>query len=565
VGTRIGLLLAAGLLAAAPVQAQQKDPARESRKKIFRDYFLDHFTLGVEAPTEWLIETREKNGARWDCSVAYLSGAAGTGEQPYWLRWSPIRQRIQACKRAGVIPWFTYYLLAASAPARYKPGPAKATPVNAKVPETMKDYFGLFKTLMQECAKEAPYPVMVQIEPDEWGHLLIPAGMDPTKVDVKVGSCGLEELRGLPDNLFGYADAFRKLRDLFAPSHVLLGCNPSGWDWQGSMSGTRFGAIMKQVAGEYDFAVFETGDRDKGMHGRPPPYTNTIDITGNLENHLKWIADFHAATGLYVFVWQVAAGNTYFSTCDNTPGHFCDNLAQLILEDYPRNPTISRYVKAGCAGWMFHGGQEPSTRVYDQKKDGVTNPAPIPGNLGNKSEYPDDDGGYLRLRGGNYYKSPFPILGKPVAAKPSNGGLGLGLPKPPPKTMEAAPVDPAALTAWDTKLLSAVRGDLQAQRYPRFHLRMIDQTTEIHALDDAGAMVLRSSGGEFRLRWADLNLPDRRNLAVGRVRETKPAEDMALAAFYNLACGSAAAAEEFLQKIPAAEAESIRDVFKKKT
>ncbi len=402
-------------LAAPTALAAQKDPARENRRKIFRDCFLDHFTLGVEAPTEWLIETREKNGARWDCSVAYLAGGAATGAPPYWLRWSPIRQRIQSCRRAKVIPWFTYYMLAQSAPARYKPGPAKATPLNAKVPETMKEYFGLFRTLMQECGKEAPYPVMVQIEPDEWGHLLIPAGMDPAKVDVKVGSCGLEELKGLPDNLFGYSEAFRRLRDLYAPANVLLGCNPSGWDWQGSMSGARFGKIMKQVAGDYDFAVFETGDRDKGMRGLKPPYKDAIDITGNLENHIKWINDFHQATGLCVFVWQVAAGNTYFATCDNTPGHYCDNLAQLLLEDYPQNPTISRYVKAGCVGWMFHGGQEASTRVYDYKKDGITNPPPIAGNLGHKSEYPDDDGGYLRLRGGNYYRKPFPIPGRGAA------------------------------------------------------------------------------------------------------------------------------------------------------
>ncbi len=555
--------MAAGLLAALPVQARQKDPARDARRQIFREKFLDHFTLGVEAPVEWIVETREKNGARWDCKVAYLAGGA-TGELPYWLRWSPIQQRIQECRRAGVIPWFTWYMLAQSAPARYKPGPAKATPVNAKVPETMKAYFGLFKTLMQECAKEAPYPVMVQIEPDEWGHLLIPAGMDPAKVEVKVGSCGLEELKGLPDNLFGYADAFRKLRDLYAPSHVLLGCNPSGWDWQGSMSGTRFGNIMKQVAGDYDFAVFETGDRDKGMHGRPPPYQDSIDITGNLENHLKWIADFHAATGLYVFVWQVAAGNTWFATCDNTPGHYCDNLAQLILEDYPRNPAISRYVRAGCAGWMFHGGQEPSTRVYDHKKDGVTNPAPIPGNLGHKSEYPDDDGGYMRLRGGNYYQRPFPILGKAVAAKPSNGGSGLGLSSRGPAP-EAAAADPAALAAWDGKLRSAVRADLQEKRHPPFPLTLLGQAASIHSLDDAGSMVLRSSGSEFRLSWADLNLQDRRNLAVARLRPSRPAGDVALAAFFQMACGSAAKAEALLRFLPAAEADRIRGAFKVET
>ena len=422
---RVGILF---LILVSFVSAQSspsKDPGAAARKKLFRERFLDHFNLGVEAPAAWIEETRSQNGARWDCSVAYLSGAAATNEKPYWLNFGNSPQKLVAdARKAGVAPWFTFYLLAASAPARYKPGPAQATPINAKVPNTMKEYFTLFKTLMEGAGKEAPWPVLVQIEPDEWCHLLLSGGMDPAKVDVKVGSCGLEELKGLPDNLFGYAAGLKKLRDLYAPTNVLLGCNPSGWDASGAMSGTKMGQTMKAVAGDWDFAVFETGDRDKGMKGKLPPYGQAIDITGSLDAHIKWITDFHVASGLYVFVWQVAAGNTYFVTCNNTDGHECDNLVQMLLEDYPFNTTISRYVRAGCAGWMLQGGQGPSTRVYDAKKDGITNPPAIPGNAGHKSEYADDDGGYMRLRGGAYYKKPFPILGKGLV-KPAD---------PPPAT-----------------------------------------------------------------------------------------------------------------------------------
>jgi hypothetical protein len=60
-----------------------------------------------------------------------------------------------------------------------------------------------------------------------------------------------------------------------------------------------------------------------------------------------------------------------------------------------------------------------STASWDARKDGITNPDPIPGNLGKKSEYPDDDGGYIRLRVGEYYKNPYPILGKPAPKPPS--------------------------------------------------------------------------------------------------------------------------------------------------
>jgi hypothetical protein len=38
------------------------------------------------------------------------------------------------------------------------------------------------------------------------------------------------------------------------------------------MSGQKMGQTMKAVAGDWDFAVFETGDRTKGLAGVAPPY-----------------------------------------------------------------------------------------------------------------------------------------------------------------------------------------------------------------------------------------------------------------------------------------------------
>ena len=74
--TRIGVLLLACATIALGQSGPGKDPGRDAHKKLFRERFLDHFSLGVEAPIEWLNETREKNGCRWDCKVLYLSGYA---------------------------------------------------------------------------------------------------------------------------------------------------------------------------------------------------------------------------------------------------------------------------------------------------------------------------------------------------------------------------------------------------------------------------------------------------------------------------------------------------------
>jgi hypothetical protein len=431
---------------------------------------------------------------------------------------------------------------------------------------------------MQICGENAPHPCAVQIEPDEWGHLLLSAGMDPAKVDVKVGSTGMEELKGLPDNLFGWAAAFKKLRDLYAPTNVLLGCNPSGWAWQGPMSGKNFGRIIREVAPDYDFAVFETGDRDKGMHNQAPPYGEKSGICETFDNHIAWIRDFHEATGLYVFVWQVAMGNTWFAACNNTPGHYCDNLAQKILEDYPRNDTIARYVQAGCAGWMFNAGQGDSTHVYDQRKDGVTNPPPIAGNLGNTSEYPDDDGGYLRLRAAAYYRKPFPILGKaagggtasagwpaPAGAKTETPASGSGTEakaadaKPP--APERKPASPEALQAWDAKLKASVQAKLQAGKKPKFDFSVVGQAAEIASLDGKGEMKLGAAGSALFFPWANLKLEDKRALAAGLASSEEPA-DIALAAFYSLAAVNEKAAEPYLRRLGEKETEAVKAAFK---
>jgi hypothetical protein len=68
--------------------------------------------------------------------------------------------------------------------------------------------------------------------------------------------------------------------------------------------------------------------------------------------------------------------------------------------------VLADYVKAGVIAILFGAGGEatftPGTTNYDAAKDGITNPAPINGNT-LEALYPDDDGGYLRLRAKEYY------------------------------------------------------------------------------------------------------------------------------------------------------------------
>jgi hypothetical protein len=541
------------------------DPGREARQRILHDKLLDHFCVGVDAPSDWLLETKQKNGCAWDFKVAYLSGGVGRGTIGWqkWVNWP--EWYVGQCRDAGVGAWITWYMLSQSLPADYKPGPAQAAPANAKVAATMKDYFAQYKLFMIELGKQKPWPVVMQFEPDEWCHLLLSTpDFDPKSVDIKVGSCGIDELKDLPDNLYGYAAALKRIRDTYAPENVLLCCNPSAWRWQGQMSGQAMGEIMKKVCPDWELAVLETGDRDKGLSGKPPPYGTDISICQNLENHLQWITDFHKASGMWVVVWQAAMGNTYFATCDNTPGHECDNLTQMLFEDYPKNDTIARYVAAGCCGWMFNGGQAESTQVYDARKDGITNPKPIPGNLGNKAEYADDDGGYMRLRMGLYSKQPYPILAKEKLAEQARADAEAKR-----KEAEAARkakadadaqkradaeaaqqvltlADTSALDVWEPKLKSRLRKAIAESGKARFPYGANHALCDVVAIDDQDQLTIAVPDvGKVSLAWSGLEYADLAALAVALSKGDEPSSN-AIAAFYLLLANDRPKAERYL-------------------
>ncbi len=136
--------------------------------------------------------------------------------------------------------------------------------------------------------------------------------------------------------------------------------------------------------------------------------------------------------------------------------------------------------------------------------------------------------------------------------------------EPAPAAVEARPLAaPEAVQERDRRLRALVAEDLRAGRRTPFVVTVIGSPAEIAALDEkGGALRMASGGSSFDLLWADLSLQDRRNLAVARIRPAKPAEDVALAAFYQLAGGDARAGESLLRGLPAAEADAVRAAFK---
>jgi hypothetical protein len=384
----------------AATAAEGRPPARESLgRELLRRLGKNRFLLGVmgELAETWVADVRAQ-GARMDARYQHLSWD--------WTRWNKdggfVPLYLAESERQGVLTVFTYFAL--SQPAK---GPEGRAAVRAVQPETMKRYFQDLLLFMKR-AGEHGKPLILHVEPDVWGELLAPsdaAPREPGAVRVLVEATGLPELAGLGDTLVSFGKAFSRFRDRLAPNVLLA--------WHASKRpglGGRASASALLACGAWDFAFTDVGDRDAGFRearGEKGVRWSERDFAGFRD----WAAELHAASGLPLVLWRIPLGNTVMAACNDTAWHYTDNRAEYFLEGYPANRRIAEWAQAGFVGLLFGGGTIGCTVHRDNAKDGVTNPPPIPGNRGETSVFPDDDGGYLRLRSAAYYRSgPLPLF-----------------------------------------------------------------------------------------------------------------------------------------------------------
>lgn len=409
----LAFLCCASLFAASP----QTDAVLQKLKP--------HFTLGVTAGhgDNWTVQTKTQ-GAAFDFRYQYLAGGVNTGGG--WKTWQEntvppgefATRYLNESNTHGVIPCFTYYMMNGSLPGGG--GENQIVANNCANAATMSGYYDDFKLLLQKCALFGK-PVVLHIEPDMWGYMFAATENASTPVaaatfPVKVKGSGHADVQAFDDNAGGFGKALLALRDKYAPN-ALLAWHASKW---GTPDPVKIAAFM-QACGNWDLSFSDPSDRDSGFKefygynpGGPIWWTDS-DFT----SFRDWCGDLHTRTGWPFMAWQIPVGNTYMKTCNNTPGHFMDNRPEYFLENYPTNPHINEWMQKGFIGLMFGGGAGNCTDPRDVKADGVTNPATITGNKGETSTFADDDGGYLRLRGANYYtKGVLPI--------PTSGGTGGG-------------------------------------------------------------------------------------------------------------------------------------------
>jgi hypothetical protein len=130
----------------------------------------------------------------------------------------------------------------------------------------------------------------------------------------------------------------------------------------------------------------------------------------------------------------------------------------------------------------------------------------------------------------------------------------------PPAKLRLTP-KPGAVEAWDARLRARVSEALQAGRRVAFAFSGTgSSTTVVRSLGADGALQLSGGGSALTLAWASVPLEDRGRLAAALAEEGGDA-DRAVAAFFGMVCGSPAAAEALLRRIPEAEARAVRDAF----
>ncbi len=331
--------------------------AESIRKSLLRTLGKDQFMLGImsELGEKWVDDTRAQ-GCRWDLRYQHLGAD--------WTRWNKdggfVPMYLAESDRFGVLPVFTYYALV-------KTGSDSSA---------MKKYFTDVRTFMQKAAGYGK-PVVLHVEPSPR-----PSGR------VAVGSTDLPELEGLEDVADSIGRAFGRMRDSHAPNVLLAGHVAKG---------------QEVPPGSWDLLFTEVADRDAGfrqVRGDASGWWKEKDFV----EFRDWAAQLHARTGLPLMLWRIPLGNTVMAACNNTKWHYMDNRAEYWLENYPSNGRISEWADAGFVALLFGGGAVDCTVHRDNAKDGVTNPPPVAGNKGETSSFPDDDGGYLRLRAGEYYK-----------------------------------------------------------------------------------------------------------------------------------------------------------------
>ncbi len=393
----------------------------------------------------------------------YLAGGVNTGSG--WATWNTngafVTWYVQDSVANGMVPVFPYYMMLQSLPATGSSESAKDLS-NLRSASTMAAYWADVRLFLQKAAAgSADHPIVLHVEPDLWGYIEQAAANNAgADVPSAVASSGDADLAGLPNTAAGFARAFVRLRDKYAPN-VLLAYHLSVWgtmfdlhasqtsDAQTDTLAAKAAAFYTSLGADFDLAFTDLADRDSGFYqyvygDGGAAWWNASDFP----RYGRFIAGFVAGTGKRVVVWQIPMGNTVMRATNDTWGHYADNRPEWFLSDIT-DGHLASWRDDGVTGLLFGGGASGTTCACDATGDGVTNPA-ASGTHTRASLSADDDGGYLRDRVAAYYAAGGLALdaGGGSDPTPPPGGDPTpppgGDPTPPPWPTRSPPSSPRA-------------------------------------------------------------------------------------------------------------------------
>ena len=347
----------------------------------------------------------------------YRAGGVNTGDG--WATWNPdgsfATLYARESLRARVIPVFTLYTIRQSLPGRDVADEARADLGNLTNRSTMRDWYANTRLLFERLGRFRK-PIVVHVEPDLWGYGQQAAkNDDASTVPAAVASSGDDALRGLPDDMAGFAQAVVRLRDRHAPN-VILGWHLSVWGTKTDIAlqdpsnaqvdalGRRSARFYRSLHAKFDVTFAEFSDRDAAfkdiiLGDGGASWWNAADF----RRDARFDRVFSLRARQRIVKWQIPLGNTLMRAMDDSWGHFRDNRVQWLLGP-KRRSHLRAYANAGVIAYLFGGGADGTTCACDAQNDGVTNPPPKRGNR-RRSLSADDDGGYFRSRVRSYYRA----------------------------------------------------------------------------------------------------------------------------------------------------------------
>jgi len=304
--------------------------------------------------------------APFDARYIYISGGLFDGTEPctsctsncttggtscsgggcsWWGCWQDTSQApgkypaefVSTCHGAtpAQIPMITYYEILQGSGAQEGAGEVTA----ANDASFMHRYFADWRFLLQQIGQST---ALLHIEPDFWGYAM-QVNTDPTAIPAAVASANSTDCASMPNTIAGMAKCMISMVHTYAPN-AKVGLHASAWATNIDVTentsatldvageATKLATFLKACgAGDADFDVVETSDRDAGYYasiGRMTAWDATNSTLPDFHQDFAWATALAEAVGKPNLWWQTPLGN---AMQNNTPNHWQDNRVEYFF------------------------------------------------------------------------------------------------------------------------------------------------------------------------------------------------------------------------------------------